>query len=88
MDVVVAPPFPYLFLAAQLAAASGGGSIQVAAQNAHQKLAGAYTGEVSVSALRDVDISWVILGHSERRTLFGETDEVRDRGGRARGSIR
>lgn len=50
--------------------------IGVAAQNVFHKDNGAYTGEISVSQLKDSNISWSILGHSERRTILGETDET------------
>jgi triosephosphate isomerase len=48
----------------------------VAAQNVYNKPNGAFTGEISVSQLKDLGVHWTILGHSERRTLLGETDEV------------
>ena len=48
----------------------------MAAQNVYDKDNGAYTGEISVSQLKDSNITWTILGHSERRTILGETDEV------------
>ena len=48
----------------------------VAAENCHFKDSGAYTGEVSVGMLKEIGIEWVILGHSERRQYFGETDET------------
>lgn len=48
----------------------------MASQNVLDKPNGAYTGELSVSQLQDSGINWTILGHSERRTIFGETDEV------------
>lgn len=50
--------------------------VQVASQNVAQYIEGAYTGEVSVAMLKDVGVESVILGHSERRTLFAETDEA------------
>ncbi|CAE7227340.1 unnamed protein product [Rhizoctonia solani] len=71
-EVVIAPPA--LYLLSSLAAAKN--NIQVAAQNAYIKSSGAYTGEISPAQLVDAGIPWVILGHSERRTLFGDTDEV------------
>jgi triosephosphate isomerase (TIM) len=52
-----------------------GTRIKLAAQNCHFEAQGAYTGEISVGMLKDVGCSAVIIGHSERRTLFGETDE-------------
>ncbi|CUA69824.1 triosephosphate isomerase (TIM) [Rhizoctonia solani] len=71
-EVVIAPPA--LYLLTSLAAANP--NIQVAAQNAYTKSSGAYTGEISPAQLVDAGIPWVILGHSERRTLFGDTDEI------------
>jgi len=50
--------------------------IEVAAQNSSQFAYGAYTGEVTAEHLKDINISWVVLGHSERRTHFGETNEI------------
>lgn len=49
---------------------------RVAAQNASNFAFGAYTGEVSSKHLKDIGLEWVILGHSERRTLFGEKDDL------------
>jgi triosephosphate isomerase (TIM) len=71
-DVVVAPPFTSLPAAAE---ALRGSAIGLAAQNMHAENEGAFTGEVSPLMLRDVGCTHVILGHSERRQLFGETDE-------------
>jgi triosephosphate isomerase len=71
-DVLVAPPFTAL--AAVVTAAQGSG-IAVAAQDMHWEKQGAFTGAISPAMLRDVGCSHVILGHSERRQLFGETDE-------------
>ncbi len=51
-------------------------SIEVAAQNVFDKPSGAFTGEISVLQLQDSNITWTILGHSERRTILGETDDV------------
>jgi triosephosphate isomerase len=70
---VVAPPFVYL---SQVVQGLTGTSIQVAGQNAYDKEKGAYTGEVSPAMLKDVGAQWVILGHSERRSIFGESDEL------------
>ncbi|CAI4219182.1 unnamed protein product [Parascedosporium putredinis] len=50
--------------------------IEVAAQNVYDKPNGAFTGEISVSQLKDANINWTILGHSERRTILGESDAV------------
>lgn len=64
---------PYLALQAAKADAK---NLLVAAENCHFKDSGAYTGEVSVEMLKEIGIEWVILGHSERRQYFGETDET------------
>jgi triosephosphate isomerase len=71
-DVLVAPPFTALPAAVE---AARGSAVAVAAQNAHFELKGAFTGEISPAMLVDAGCSHVILGHSERRQLFGETDE-------------
>lgn len=73
VDVAVAPPFPYLALAHEKLK---GSPITLAAQNVHWEAAGAFTGEVSPAMLRDVGCEWVIIGHSERRQFFGETDQT------------
>ena len=72
-DVMVCPP--YVFLAEVVEALEGSG-ILVGAQDASVEAQGAFTGEVSTPMLRDVGCTHVIVGHSERRALFGETDEV------------
>ena len=64
---------PYL---ASQAAKEGTKKLLVAAENCHFKDSGAYTGEVSVEMLKEIGVEWVILGHSERRQYFGETDET------------
>ena len=51
-------------------------NLNIAAENMHFKDSGAYTGEVSVEMLKEIGVEWVILGHSERRQYFGETDET------------
>ncbi|EPE10355.1 triosephosphate isomerase [Ophiostoma piceae UAMH 11346] len=71
-EVVVAPPALFLLLVRETLK----GKIEVAAQNIYDKPDGAYTGENSVHQLIDSKINWTILGHSERRTLLGETDAV------------
>ncbi|GAA5866258.1 hypothetical protein JCM8547_007219 [Rhodosporidiobolus lusitaniae] len=71
-EVVIAPPALYILPLKELARKG----IKVAAQNAHQLPAGAYTGEISLQQLKDIGLEWVILGHSERRTIFHETDEL------------
>lgn len=72
-EVVVAPPAVHLMLAQRLLADA---SCAVASQNCSAYSNGAYTGEVSAAMLEDMRVPFVILGHSERRALFGETDEV------------
>jgi triosephosphate isomerase (TIM) len=72
VDVVIAPPFTAL---STVAGVLKGGLVGLAAQNMHSEVEGAYTGEVSPAMLRDAGCTHVILGHSERRQLFGETDE-------------
>ena len=77
-EIVIAPPFVSLAkLADMLHSATAGQNahaIQIAAQNCSQFDAGAYTGEVSVLMLREFFVHYVILGHSERRAIYGETD--------------
>ncbi len=73
VDVVVCPPFTAI---ASIAEELRGSHVQVGAQNVNPKDSGAYTGEISVSMLIDAGAKWVILGHSERRALFGETDTL------------
>lgn len=71
VDVVVAPPFPFLAEAVERAR---GTRLVVAAQNCHEAAHGAYTGEVSVAMLSSIGVGACIVGHSERRQYFGETD--------------
>jgi len=71
-EVVIAPPALYLIPLKSLLREE----IQVAAQNCYYKSTGAFTGEISPTQLADAGIPYVILGHSERRTLFYETSEV------------
>jgi triosephosphate isomerase len=73
VDVAVFPPFPYLLPVRDAIAASG---VRLGAQNAHSAPPGAYTGEVALSMLEDCGCEWVILGHSERRQFFGDTNAV------------
>jgi triosephosphate isomerase len=73
IDVVLCPPATAL---AALAEALAGSSVWVAAQTMHQEDSGAYTGELSTGMLLEAGAGGVILGHSERRQLFGETDQA------------
>jgi triosephosphate isomerase len=68
--VVIAPPFPFI---REVANAT---DLAVAAQNCAERDKGAFTGEVSATMVRDTGARYVILGHSERRTLYGESDSV------------
>ncbi len=70
-EVVLAPVFTSLTVATQ---AAWGSPVQIAAQNCHWEASGAYTGEIAAGMLREIGLSHVILGHSERRQYFGETD--------------
>ncbi len=72
-DVVVCVPFVDL---ACVSEAIKGTNINLGAQNMHFEEAGAYTGEISPSMLKELGVKYVIIGHSERRAYFGETDEV------------
>ncbi len=72
-EVAVCPPFVYLD---EVARALSGSPIRVGAQNACDEASGAFTGEVSVAMLRDVGCDLVVLGHSERRHLYGESDDL------------
>lgn len=73
VEVVVAPSTIHLLTAKQALAST---QVQVSAQNISQYKNGAYTGELSAEMLNDAGVNWVILGHSERRHVFGESDAV------------
>ena len=76
VEVLVCPPYPYL---APIADKVAGSAVQVGAQDVYFESAGAFTGEVAVDMLKDVGCSHVIIGHSERRHVMGETNEVINR---------
>jgi len=73
IEAVVCVPFPYL---AQVQSVLAGSSIAWGAQNVSEQTKGAFTGEVSASMLLDFGCKYVIVGHSERRSLYGESDEL------------
>jgi triosephosphate isomerase len=70
-DVVICPPFPYLIPVGAML----GGAIRLGAQDVHFEESGAHTGDVSVPMLRDLGCRYAIVGHSERRSHHGETDD-------------
>ena len=72
-DIVIAPPFVNIPAAV---AAAAGSKVEIGGQNLHWAKEGAFTGEVSAPMLVDVGAKWVIIGHSERRQYFGETEET------------
>ena len=72
-EIVCGAPQCYIDYARQKLPAS----IGVAAQNCYKTAKGAFTGEISPGMIKDLGCEWVILGHSERRNVFGESDEVR-----------
>ena len=72
-EVIIAPPFTNLLASIN---ALKGSSIKVAAQNMHFAESGAYTGEVSAAMLKSIGVETVILGHSERRAYFNESDDL------------
>jgi triosephosphate isomerase (TIM) len=72
VEIVLAPPFTALHAVAEAARSS---NVGVSGQNLHWEKEGAFTGEVSAGMLREAGAEYVIIGHSERRRLFGETDQ-------------
>ena len=72
VKLLVCPPFPYLSAVAE---ATSGTGVALGAQNVSEHACGAYTGEVAPSMLSDVGCEYVIVGHSERRTLYGESSQ-------------
>src|SRR5438132_10161554 len=81
VEVVIVPPFTAI--AKVMEALVKAQNIKVGAQNMYWERNGAFTGEISAALLRDLFVRYVVLGHSERRTLFGETDEIVNRKVRA-----
>ncbi len=73
VDLMIAPPYTALPVLNEVLK---GSNIMLGAQNMHQEMSGAFTGEISPAMLKDTGCGWVILGHSERREYFGCTDEL------------
>jgi len=80
VELVLAPPFTAVYAVCEAARAS---NIAVAAQNVYWEKEGAFTGEVSAGMIRESGAEYVIIGHSERRRLFGDTDQMVNRRTRA-----
>jgi triosephosphate isomerase len=74
VDIVIIPPFTAITKASEIL--GGAQKIRLGAQNMSPEAKGAYTGEISAPMLRDLFVRYVLVGHSERRRLFGETDEL------------
>ena len=75
-EVVIAPVYTSLYAVNKALKDCGCGKVKMAAQNAFYETQGAFTGEVSVEMVKDAVAEYVIIGHSERRQYFGETDEM------------
>ena len=75
-EIVIFPPFPYLIPVAE---ALAGSRIALGAQDVYHEPDGPFTGEISVSMLKDCGCTWVLTGHSERRHVLGETDDLVNR---------
>ncbi len=75
-EIVVAPVFTSLYAVNEEMCHCGCGRIKLAAQNVYYEPKGAFTGEISIDMLKDFAVSYIIIGHSERRQYFGETDEM------------
>src|SRR5215212_6444219 len=74
VEIVIVPPFTGLSKLSETL--HDAPNVKLGAQNMHWKKSGAFTGEISAGMLRDLFVGYVVLGHSERRQLFGETDEI------------
>jgi triosephosphate isomerase (TIM) len=81
IEIVIIPPFTAI--PALVSASEKVPAVRIGAQNMHWEKSGAFTGEVSAAMLRALYVKYVIVGHSERRSLFGETDEIVNRKVRA-----
>ena len=81
VEIVIIPPFTSIPRVSE--ALSKTQYVKVGAQNMHWERSGAFTGEISPAMLRDLFVRYVVIGHSERRQLFGETDEIVNRKVRA-----
>src|SRR2546427_5834426 len=77
VEVVIIPPFTAIAKVTELLEKAQ--NFKIGAQNMHWERNGAFTGEISAALLRDLFVRYVVLGHSERRALFGETDEIVNR---------
>ncbi len=75
-DVQVILGVPYIHLQAAQTIVQGRTDLFIAAQNCHQEDKGAFTGEISLEMLSSIGLKYVIVGHSERRQYFGDTDEI------------
>lgn len=75
-EVVICPPFVYLSSVSPQRGSQSEGGFALGAQNCFWEEKGAFTGEISGAMLKDLGVEYVIIGHSERRKYFGETDEV------------
>src|SRR6201984_2317018 len=81
VEIVIVPPFTAIAKVSELLGRSQ--NIKVGAQNMHWEQSGAFTGEISAAMLRDLFVRYIVLGHSERRQMFHETDEIVNRKVRA-----